>query len=149
MDIGKAFTFVFEDKGWIAKILIAAAIIALLNHGVDLLITTGGMSVDPDDVTRLAISQTGVDHLCYGAGTLPGSMFLLAYKGQIPLVGVPAFVRWFFGASTFADSPICRALRNRMTFGPSQNAMSSAVMAAAPDRTVMYRKTPNPGGSNV
>jgi molybdenum cofactor synthesis domain-containing protein len=69
---------------------IAAAINTFLNRGVDLLITTGGMSVDPDDVTRLAIFQTGVESLYYGAGALPGSMFLLAYKGGVPIMGVPA-----------------------------------------------------------
>jgi molybdenum cofactor synthesis domain-containing protein len=69
---------------------ITAAISAFLAHGLDLLITTGGMSVDPDDVTRLAISQAGVERLYYGAGALPGSMFLLAYKGRVPIMGVPA-----------------------------------------------------------
>jgi molybdenum cofactor synthesis domain-containing protein len=69
---------------------ITAAISAFLNRGADLLITTGGMSVDPDDVTRLAISQAGVESLYYGAGALPGSMFLLAYKGRVPIMGVPA-----------------------------------------------------------
>jgi molybdenum cofactor synthesis domain-containing protein len=69
---------------------IAGAIAACLRHAIDLIITTGGMSVDPDDVTRLAISRVGVDRLYYGAGALPGSMFLLAYKGQIPIMGVPA-----------------------------------------------------------
>ncbi len=69
---------------------ISAAIIASLNRGIELLITTGGMSVDPDDVTRLAISQAGMDRLYYGAGALPGSMFLLAYQGQVPIMGVPA-----------------------------------------------------------
>ncbi len=48
------------------------------------------MSVDSDDVTRLAISLARVDSLYYGAGALPGAMFLLAYKGQVPIMGVPA-----------------------------------------------------------
>ncbi len=69
---------------------IAAAISRFLHRGIDLLITTGGMSVDPDDVTRLAIGRAGVDRLYYGAGALPGSMFLLAYKGRVPIMGVPA-----------------------------------------------------------
>jgi len=63
---------------------------ASLHRCADLLITTEGMSVDPDDVTRLAISRVGVDRLYYGAGALPGSMFLLAYRGEVPLMGVPA-----------------------------------------------------------
>jgi molybdenum cofactor synthesis domain-containing protein len=69
---------------------IATAFTASLSRGADLLITTGGMSVDPDDVTRLAINQAGVERLYYGAGALPGSMFLLAYKGRVPIMGVPA-----------------------------------------------------------
>ena len=67
---------------------IAAAITASLKRGADFLITTGGMSVDPDDVTRLAISRAGVERLFYGAGALPGPMFLLANKGRVPIMGV-------------------------------------------------------------
>ena len=47
--------------------------------GADLLITTGGMSVDPDDVTRFAIRRLGATGITYGAACLPGSMFLMAY----------------------------------------------------------------------
>ncbi|MEJ2642904.1 MAG: molybdopterin-binding protein [Desulfosarcinaceae bacterium] len=56
----------------------------------DLIVTTGGMSVDPDDVTRLGIRQAGVDRLYYGAGALPGAMGMLAYRGETPIVGIPA-----------------------------------------------------------
>lgn len=55
-----------------------------------LIITTGGMSVDPDDVTRHGIRRAGVDTIHYGAAVLPGAMFLLAYKKDIPIVGIPA-----------------------------------------------------------
>lgn len=48
------------------------------------------MSVDPDDVTRIGIRQAGVDTLHYGAAVLPGAMGMLAYKGKIPIVGIPA-----------------------------------------------------------
>ena len=58
--------------------------------GTDLIITTGGMSVDPDDVTRHGIRQAGVDDLYYGAAVLPGAMFQLAYKAALPIVGIPA-----------------------------------------------------------
>ncbi|MBW1693377.1 MAG: molybdopterin-binding protein, partial [Deltaproteobacteria bacterium] len=60
------------------------------NEGTDLIITTGGMSVDPDDVTKLGIRKAGVDQIYYGAAVLPGAMFLLAYKGDVPIVGIPA-----------------------------------------------------------
>jgi hypothetical protein len=51
----------------------------LLNAGADLLITTGGMSVDPDDVTRFAIRELGATDVTYGSAVLPGAMFLIAY----------------------------------------------------------------------
>ena len=56
----------------------------------DMVITTGGMSVDPDDVTRHGIRMAGVDQLYYGAAVLPGAMFQVAYKGDLPIVGIPA-----------------------------------------------------------
>lgn len=61
-----------------------------LAAGTDMIITTGGMSVDPDDVTRLGIRKAGVEKLYYGAAVLPGAMGMLAYKDDIPIVGVPA-----------------------------------------------------------
>lgn len=61
-----------------------------LASDTDLIITTGGMSVDPDDVTRLGIRDAGVDEFYYGTGVLPGAMGMLAYKEKIPIVGVPA-----------------------------------------------------------
>lgn len=51
----------------------------LLNSGADMLITTGGMSVDPDDVTRHAIRKLGATDITYGSAVLPGAMFLVAY----------------------------------------------------------------------
>ncbi len=56
----------------------------------DILITTGGMSVDPDDVTRIGIRQAGVEELHYGAAALPGAMSMLAYAGETPIIGIPA-----------------------------------------------------------
>ncbi len=51
----------------------------LLDAGADLLITTGGMSVDPDDVTRFAIRDLGATELTYGSPVLPGAMFMVGY----------------------------------------------------------------------
>jgi len=62
----------------------------LISGGADLIITTGGMSVDPDDVTRFAIRNLGVDEMHYGSPVLPGSMFLMAYINRIPILGIPA-----------------------------------------------------------
>jgi molybdenum cofactor synthesis domain-containing protein len=61
-----------------------------LNAGADLLITTGGMSVDPDDVTRFAIRNLGAQEITYGSAMLPGAMFLVAYIGETPILGIPA-----------------------------------------------------------
>ena len=57
---------------------ITAAIRKLLDSGADLIICTGGMSVDPDDRTPLAIRNSGAEIVTYGAPVLPGAMFLLA-----------------------------------------------------------------------
>lgn len=51
----------------------------LLESGADLLLTTGGMSVDPDDVTRHAIRRLGASDITYGSAVLPGAMVLVGY----------------------------------------------------------------------
>ena len=70
--------------------LIAKAIGNHLDRGCDLIMLSGGMSVDPDDVTRQGIRIAGATELNYGSAVLPGAMFLAAYIGEIPLLGVPA-----------------------------------------------------------
>lgn len=70
--------------------MIVNAIQSHLSNGCDLLLLSGGMSVDPDDVTRTAIRSAGAGEVHYGAAALPGAMFLAAYIGDIPLLGVPA-----------------------------------------------------------
>lgn len=74
---------------------ITAAIKKLLATGAEFVICTGGMSVDPDDKTPLAIKNTGADIVSYGAPVLPGAMFLLSYyDGNIPVVGLPGCVMY-------------------------------------------------------
>ncbi|MFA4829661.1 MAG: molybdopterin-binding protein [Thermodesulfovibrionales bacterium] len=58
----------------------------LIEMGADLLVTTGGMSVDPDDVTRFAIRKLGATDMTYGSAVLPGAMFLVAYIDKGPRV---------------------------------------------------------------
>ena len=72
------------------------AIFRLLREGADLILCTGGMSVDPDDKTPLAIRNTGARVVTYGAPVLPGAMFLLSYYGErnIPIVGLPGCVMY-------------------------------------------------------
>jgi hypothetical protein len=71
-------------------LIIAEKIKKLLSIGADLILTTGGMSVDPDDVTRKGIQMVGGETDCYGAPILPGAMFLIAYIDNVPILGVPA-----------------------------------------------------------
>lgn len=69
--------------------IISQTIRSHLENGCDLILLTGGMSVDPDDVTRHGIRKAGASELHYGAAALPGAMFLVAYLGDVPLLGVP------------------------------------------------------------
>ena len=61
-----------------------------LDNGCNLLLLSGGMSVDPDDVTRQGIRLAGASEMFYGSAVLPGAMFLVAYIGNVALLGVPA-----------------------------------------------------------
>ncbi|MBE6053878.1 MAG: molybdopterin-binding protein [Clostridium sartagoforme] len=61
-----------------------------LDEKVDVIICTGGMSVDPDDVTPTAIKECGGELITYGSPVLPGAMFLLAYYNNTPILGVPS-----------------------------------------------------------
>lgn len=70
-------------------IMIKNAIEDFINQGAELICCTGGMSVDPDDVTPTAIKESGASIITYGSPILPGAMFLLAYKGDIPIMGIP------------------------------------------------------------
>lgn len=74
---------------------ITAAIRSMLDNGAELVICTGGMSVDPDDRTPLAIRNAGVKVVSYGAPVLPGAMFLLSYTDTgIPVCGLPGCVMY-------------------------------------------------------
>ena len=60
-----------------------------LDQGADLLIFTGGMSVDPDDLTPTAIRTLGADIVTHGVPSQPGNMTLVAYLGETAILGVP------------------------------------------------------------
>ncbi|MGL5437878.1 MAG: molybdopterin-binding protein [Lachnospiraceae bacterium] len=78
--------------------MITAAILEAIQEGAEMIFCSGGMSVDPDDRTPLAIKNTGAVIISYGAPVLPGAMFLLAYYRQdgsnIPIVGLPGCVMY-------------------------------------------------------
>ena len=73
---------------------ITAAILEAKEAGCELIFTTGGMSVDPDDRTPLAIRNTGADIVTYGAPVLPGAMFLVSYLDGVPVCGLPGCVMY-------------------------------------------------------
>ncbi|MDR6878757.1 molybdenum cofactor synthesis domain-containing protein [Bacillus sp. 3255] len=71
---------------------IVGEIRALLAQNVDLVLVTGGMSVDPDDRTPGAIKMAGARVVSYGTPMLPGSMLMIAYLGDVPIMGLPGCV---------------------------------------------------------
>lgn len=87
---------------------IAAAIGELKDEQCELILTTGGLSVDPDDVTRLGVREAGFKVEFYGSPVLPGAMFLYARQGPIPLLGLPACV--FYHETTLFDIMLSRVL---------------------------------------
>lgn len=73
-----------DDKEWIKK-----EINKSLAEGAEAVICTGGMSVDEDDVTPIAIKETAEELIVHGVPVQPGNMFLLAYSKGIPVMGIP------------------------------------------------------------
>ena len=70
--------------------LIAAEIRRCIEAGAELIVTSGGMSVDPDDLTRQGIMAAGAEDVVYGTPVLPGAMFLVGRIGAVPIFGLPA-----------------------------------------------------------
>ena len=69
--------------------MICAAGEKYLAQGADMLIFTGGMSVDPDDLTPTAIRRLGAEIVSHGVPAQPGNMTLVAYRGDVAILGVP------------------------------------------------------------
>ena len=80
------------------KEMIRDAILTHIKNGADLVICTGGMSVDPDDMTPGAIAATGARIITYGAPVLPGAMMLVSYYEHddktVPILGLPGCVMY-------------------------------------------------------
>lgn len=89
--------------------MVTEAILRFLREGADLVLCTGGMSVDPDDRTPLAIKNSGARIVSYGAPVLPGAMFLLSYmeEGQA-VMGLPGCV--MYAKRTIFDLVLPRVL---------------------------------------
>jgi hypothetical protein len=78
---------VTDDPG-----LIGAEIVRMKKAGCQVIVTTGGLSVDPDDVTLMGIRQSGAEVIFYGTPLLPGAMFAYARLGKTVILGAPACV---------------------------------------------------------
>lgn len=92
------------------KEVIKEAIMSFINDGAELICCTGGMSVDPDDVTPTAIKECGGELVTYGSPILPGAMFLLAYYGEVPIMGIPGCA--MYNKTTVFDVILPRLLVN-------------------------------------
>ncbi len=71
------------------------AVTHFLDADIGLILVAGGMSVDPDDVSRMAIAEAGAEEVVYGTPVLPGAMFLYGHFGKIPVLGLPACVLYY------------------------------------------------------
>ncbi len=99
------------------KNMMIEAIEEIRHEGADILITTGGLSVDPDDITRAVLLEAGLTNVLYGVPVLPGAMSLIGDlpvnngKNAMQVVGVPACA--LYNKITFFDLILPRLLANR------------------------------------
>ncbi len=97
-----------DDKEKITQAILGLA----ADDGCDVILVSGGMSVDPDDRTPAAIRDTGADIVSYGAPVLPGAMFLLSYLNvggkNVPVMGLPGCI--MYAARTVFDLVLPRVL---------------------------------------
>jgi molybdenum cofactor synthesis domain-containing protein len=96
-----------DDAGQIAR-----AVKTLADEGCELIVTTGGLSIDPDDVTRQGVRNAGAEIISYGSPILPGAMFLNARLGDVPILGLPAAV--FYYPRTVYDLMLPRVLAGKL-----------------------------------
>lgn len=79
-----------DDKEYIKEKIKEA-----VESGADIVICTGGMSVDEDDITPIAIKEEADNIVVHGLPVQPGNMFLLSYKKNTPIIGVPGAVMYY------------------------------------------------------
>ncbi len=103
---------------------IKQAVFEAKEMGAEMIIVTGGMSVDPDDKTPGAIKATGADIIAYGTPVLPGAMLLFAYLDGIPVFGLPGCVMFSHTTAfdlllprVFAGEKIVRKDITKMGYG--------------------------------
>lgn len=86
-----------------------------LESEAELIICTGGMSVDPDDMTPSSIKEIGGELITYGSPVLPGAMLLVAYKNEKTILGLPGCV--MYARRTVFDLVLPRILADeKLTF---------------------------------
>lgn len=108
---------------------VTASILEMIAKGAEVIICTGGMSVDPDDKTPLAIKNTGARIVSYGAPVLPGAMFLLAYyeagtgteSRTVPVMGLPGCV--MYAGRTIFDLVLPRVMADDPVTGEELAAL--------------------------
>ncbi len=88
--------------------VIVDKILSFAQSGAEMIVATGGMSVDPDDQTPGAIKAAGVEIVSYGIPMLPGNMYLVGYLGDLPVMGLPGCV--MFKEKTAFDYLVPRVL---------------------------------------
>lgn len=74
--------------------MISDAVKTMLRAGAELVVITGGMSVDPDDLTPAGVAAAGGAIVSYGAPVMPGAMFMVAYIKETPVLGLPGCVMY-------------------------------------------------------
>ncbi|WP_245589985.1 FmdE family protein [Desulfonatronum lacustre] len=122
-----------------SKEAIVIAVRELLDLGADLLITTAGLSVDPDDVTRQALLEAGAEDMLYGAPILPGTMTLFGRIGSVRVLGIPACALFF--KTTSLDLFLPRLLAGR-SVSRSELARMGAGSLCMQCRTCSFPKCP-------
>ena len=100
---------------------ISTAVLELKELGCDLIITTGGLSVDPDDVTRQGVIQAGAEVAFYGSPVLPGAMLMISKLDTTPVISLPACV--FYYKHTVFDLIFPRVLAGEAISGDDIAAM--------------------------
>lgn len=92
-----------------------AILSAISEKKADIVLCTGGMSVDPDDRTPLAIRKSGAQIVSYGAPVLPGAMFMLGYLGKTTIMGLPGCV--MYARRTIFDLVLARVMADDVVSG--------------------------------
>ena len=111
---------------------VTAAILDMKAKGCEMIVCTGGMSVDPDDKTPLAIKNTGARIVSYGAPLLPGAMFLLSYLDGTPVLGLPGCV--MYAASTVFDVLLPRIIaKDEITMDELADLGEGGLCLSCPD----------------